>query len=253
MRKHLLFALPLMLILAFWGFNHWFAAPSSDVGDAPAQDMSRLSAAEIGKQSKAAIIDMIASEKPEVISRNAELLRQLAMAPVVPRADAVKALELIAALEKGRLTLLSQLFSLRQERDSLQASMQQGNLAIEMTVAPMVGSDAYLAGIYQQYKGYSETISLVMKSLFAETSVEAQQVALARLQGMAPTAIDNVRVLSLEISALHDNAQAKAGLDALQRMIIPEQGCIARWIWMQSQSAKLQALAEELQSQMSFH
>ena len=74
-------------------------------------------------------------------------------------------------MEKGRLTLLSQRFSLRQERDALLASIQQGNLAVEMIVAPMVGSDAYLGGIYQQYKDYSATMTLVITALFADPDI----------------------------------------------------------------------------------
>jgi hypothetical protein len=250
MRKPFLLALPILVVLVLLVLNHNATSVTSS-SDTPQVDLSRLSATEIGKQSKAAIMDLLQSEKPDVIAKDAEQLRLLARAPAARRADAANSLELIAALEKGRLTLLSQRFSLRQERDTLLATIQQGNLAVEMIVAPMVGSDAYLAGIYQQYKDYSATMTLVMTSLFAEPDLEKQMLAVTRLRGMAPTAIDNIRVLSLEISSLQNNAQLKAGIEALQQMIKPEQGCIARWIWLQEQEQKLQVLAEQLQQQMS--
>lgn len=250
MRKPLFLALPIIVVMALLMLNH-NTTPAASNADASSVDVSRLSANEIGKQSKAAILEILQSEKPDLIAKNAEQLRQLARAPAARGTNATSSLELIAGLEKGRLTLLSQRFSLRQERDTLLSSIQQGNLAVEMNVAPMVGSDAYLAGIYQQYKDYSATMTLVISSLFAEPVLDNQKLAAKRLQGMAPTAIDNIRVLSLEIASLQNNAQLKAGIDGLQQMIKPEQGTIARWIWLQEQEQKLHGLAEQLQAQMS--
>lgn len=250
MRKPFLLALPILVVLLLLVLNHNAPSVAQD-SEAAQVDLSRLSATEIGKQSKAAIMELLQSEKPDVITKDAKQLRLLAQAPAARSADAARSLELIAGLEKGRLTLLSQRFSLRQERDALLASIQQGNLAVEMIVAPMVGSDAYLGGIYQQYKDYSATMTLVITALFADPELENQKLAVTRLRGMAPTAIDNIRVLSLEIAALQNNAQLKTGIDALQQMIKPEQGCIARWLWLQEQEQKLQDLAEQLQHQMS--
>ena len=250
MRKVLIFSLPLVLVLGMIGINQWHSAPELDEG-LHAMDLDRLSGMEIGKQSKAAILEMLRSEQPETISRQAEILRQLAKAPAAPAGSQMNNLELIARLEKGRLTLLSQRYSLRQEKETLLTAMQQGNLAIEMIVAPQVGADAYLAGLYQQYKGYSETIGLVLTALFADEHQASQQSAAVRLQGMIPTALDNFRVLGLEIPALQGSKQASAGIDALQQMVKPEQGCVARWIWLQGESEKLQAVASQLQEQMT--
>mgnify|MGYP003588715125 CR=1 FL=1 len=253
MRKVLFLSLPLALILGAIGFNQWGLSASKTHQEKPAMDLSRLSDMEIAKQSKAAIGELMHSDQPDVISRQAEILRQLAKAPAAPSASRMDNLELIARLEKARLTLLSQQHAIGQDRDALLTAIQQGNLAIEMIVAPQVGADAYLAGLYQQYKDYSQTMGLVLTALFADGNPDSQQSAATRLQGMAPTALDNFRVLGLEIPALRDNKQANAGVEALQQMIKPEQGCVARWIWLQSESVKLQTLAEVLQGKMAPH
>ena len=83
MRKVFIFSIPLVLVLGMIGINQWHSAPELDEG-LHAMDLDRLSGMEIGKQSKAAILEMLRSEQPETISRQAEILRQLAKAPAAP-------------------------------------------------------------------------------------------------------------------------------------------------------------------------
>ena len=63
---------PLVLVLGMIGINQWHSAPELDEG-LHAMDLDRLSGMEIGKQSKAAILEMLRSEQPETISRQAEI------------------------------------------------------------------------------------------------------------------------------------------------------------------------------------
>lgn len=235
-----------LIIALYWPGQ----TPSSDATSS-SPNMVKLTPVEVNKQTKMAIAELLQNTQPEAISAQAALLRELMAAPALSREDRASRLEKVAALEKGRLTLLSQQHSLVQERDALMAKWQQGNLAIEMLVSPQSGADAYLDGIYKQYKQYAQTIDLILKNLYEDTSVAAQQQAHQRLLGMVPTAEDNIRVLSLEMATLRDNMQAKAGMSALQELVKSEQGLIPRWIWLHTQQSKLQALADELQQQVA--
>ena len=135
---------------------------------------------------------------------------------------------------------------MKQQKEQLLSQLQQGDLAIEMLVAPQASNDAYLDGLFKQYKGYSETLQLVLKALFAEKNGVAQQAAYVRLQGMAPTALDNVRVLGLEIPALAASQQVKSGTAALQQLLQVQEGTVAHWIALNSQQQELVARSEQL-------
>ena len=240
--------IPLLLILVvgviFWSLRE--TRSPTPHADGVSLDVGRLTAVEVNRQARSALDEMMNSEQPDQIRKAAALLKSLLKAPVLNKADAAQRQALLSQLELGRLTWVSQHQSLVQERDKLIAAMHQGDMAMEMLVAPMAGTDPYLSGVYDQYKRYSETLGLVSKGLFAAQNVAEMQHALVRMQGMAATVQDNASVLALEVATLREHAQVKAGAEALTQLIKPDQGCAARWVLLQQQQNQLASLALQL-------
>ena len=221
-------------------------APAPDV---VSQDLARLSASEVEKQANMAMSELLASQQEAAIHQAATKLRELASAPALKGQQATELAKKIAAFEQQWVQQQQQWQQLKQQKQQLLSQLQQGDLAIEMLVAPQAGNDAYLDGLFKQYKGYSQTLQLVLNALFAEKNVGAQQAAYVRLQGMAPTALDNVRVLGLEIPALAASQQVKSGTAALQQLLQVKAGTVAHWIALTSQQQELVARSEQLQLQ----
>lgn len=236
----------IVVVLAVIGWSMLTPTSKPEQGEGAALDVDRLTASEVARQARSALDELMASDQPDKVRAAAKVLKSLIAAPALDKGQMAQRQKLLEQLELGRLTWISQHQALAQERESLLAAIHQGDMAMEMLVAPMAGTDAYLGGLYDQYKRYSETLALVSKSLFAAQDAATMAQALQRLQGMAPTAQDNARVLALEIPALRDHAQVKAGATALVALIKPDQGCAARWIQLQQQQENLAKLVAQL-------
>ena len=63
---------------------------------------------------------------------------------------------------------------------------------------------------------------------------------------MAPTALDNVRVLGLEIKGLAENPQVKGGVEALEQLLQPEKGSVAAWMTLTHDQELMARQADEL-------
>lgn len=239
----LLAALALIAVAVLFIQKPSTQAPAPDV---LSQDLARLSASEVEKQANMAMSELLAGQQEAVIHQAATKLRELTSAPVLKGQQAAELAKKIAAFEQQWVQQQQQWQQLKQQKEQLLSQLQQGDLAIEMLVAPQASNDAYLDGLFKQYKGYSETLQLVLKALFAEKNGVAQQAAYVRLQGMAPTALDNVRVLGLEIPALAASQQVKSGTAALQQLLQVQEGTVAHWIALNSQQQELVARSEQL-------
>ena len=215
--------------------------------DSVSQNISRLSASEVEKQASMAMSELLAAQQEPAIRQASTKLRELANAPARQGESAAELATQLGALEQQWVQHQKQWLQLKQQQEQQLNQLQQGDLAIEMLVAPQASNDAYLDGLFKQYKGYSETLQLVLKALFAEPKLAAQEAAYARLQGMAPTALDNVRVLGLEIPALAASQQVKSGTAALQQLLDKE-GTVAHWIALTAQQQEIVKGSEQLLS-----
>ncbi|MGL4204860.1 MAG: hypothetical protein ACRCRW_01805 [Aeromonadaceae bacterium] len=241
----LLAAVVLVVVVALFVHKNSTSVPATDT---VSQDLARLSASEVEKQARMAMSELLAAEQEAAIQQAATKLRELASAPARKGIAAGELVAQIGTVEQKWVQLQQQWQQLKQQKEQQLSQLQQGDLAIEMLVAPQASNDAYLDGLFKQYKGYSETLQLVLKALFAEQKLAAQQAAYVRLQGMAPTALDNVRVLGLEIPALAASQQVKNGTAALQQLLQKE-GTVAHWIAMTTQQQELVNQSEALLSQ----
>jgi hypothetical protein len=213
-------------------------------------DLSRFTSIEVLRQSKAAIASLLQCQQPQEVSLQASRLRELAHAPILGESHLKDRLALIDALEKAAISRLEQLQIQVQERDALLARIRQGDMAFEMLVAPQISTDDYLAALYLQYKGYSDSVTVLLKSLYTNTDVRDLNAIEIRLQGMTSLIQENYRLLCIEIVALRENEQSRSGMEALQQMVKPEQGTVASWIRLQAENQKLLMLAETLRTQM---
>lgn len=211
-----------------------------------ALEVGHLSAQEVEKQAKDAIDAIVARKDAQTVKENIGKLRALVAAPSLPLAKLAERREGVSRLEKVAMDISLRQIELQKSKEAQLSAMKLADAAIEKLVAPQAGSDAYLAGLLKQYQDYSGTLQLVLQSLFAEPTLKAQETALLRLQGMAPTALDNVRVLGLEIKGLAENAQIKGGIEALQQLLQPEKGSVAAWMTMTHDSELMQQQAAEL-------
>ena len=213
-----------------------------------ALDVSHLSAQDVEKQAKEAIDAIVARKDAKTVNENIGKLRALVTAPSLPLAKLAERRDGVSRLEKVAMDLTLRQVELQKRKEAQLSAMKLADAAIEKLVAPQAGSDAYLAGLLKQYQDYSSTLQLVLQSLFAEPTLKAQEAALLRLQGMAPTALDNVRVLGLEIKGLAENAQIKGGTEALEQLLQPEKGSVAAWMTLTHDSELMQQQATELQT-----
>ncbi len=222
------------------------SGPAQQPQAAAPENVGRLSAKEVEKQAKQAIATIVARKDAKSIKESVELLRTLATAPELPLDKLAERREGISQLERVAISLQLRQGELNQRKDEQLAKMQQADAAMEMLVAPQASGDAYLDGLLKQYKDYSGTLQLVLKALFAEPTIKAQEAALVRLQGMAPTALDNVRVLGLEIKGLAENPQVKGGVEALEQLLQPEKGSVAAWMTLTHDQELMARQADEL-------
>lgn len=130
--------------------------------DALSQDLARLSASEVEKQATMAMSELMAAQQEPAVHQAVNKLRELANAPARKGEAATEVVAKLGALEQQWVQLQQQWSQLKQQKEQQLNQLQQGDLAIEMLVAPQASNDAYLDGLYKQYKGYSETLQLVL-------------------------------------------------------------------------------------------